>query len=312
MNITMLHDLDTGFLAATLKPAFEALGHKCTVMQTIKTYLETDTPHIDHLMSEMEDKDIHALKDVFKETDMFILRSITDNSLKAIGIIPFITPHNTIWRVHGSEIRLRNVPYSLRTWRINWHNKEPIIVGPRDPSLRPLYRGNVVTQIERPCAFDTFPRKKQHETGYVLHSPTRPDKKGTQELLDAFDDKGSIPLYIMSGASRKQVLKAKAGASYFIDYLGGWVAGPYGMNTVEAWYYRIPVFSLCKPADMVVCPELSSMIHTFKDTNDLKHIIRAYTPDKKQLNNARKYALHTHDPMRIAQQYVNLGKELAE
>ena len=42
MKIVMMHDLDTGFLAATLKPAFEKLGHDCVVMQTLKTYLEKD------------------------------------------------------------------------------------------------------------------------------------------------------------------------------------------------------------------------------------------------------------------------------
>jgi len=310
MNITMLHDLDTGFLAATLKPAFEALGHKCTVMQTIKTYLETDTPHVDHLMSEMEDKDIHALKDVFKETDMFILRSITDNSLKAIGVIPFITPHNTIWRVHGSELRLRNVPYSLRTWRINWHNKEPIIVGPRDPSLIPLYRGNVITHIERPCAFNTFPKRRRNKKQpFALTTPTNIERKGTQSLLDNW--KSKIPLHVVHGTSRKEALKTKAQASYYIDNIGKYKHGPYGMNSVEAWYYRIPVFSQYSYIDEVLEPRLSELI-TWCDTVTVQSEVELHIKDKKQLNYARTYALHTHDPLTIAQQYINLSKEIEQ
>ena len=106
MNITMLHDIDTGFLAATLKPAFEALGHKCTILQTITTYLESDTSHIDHLLTEMQDEDTNLLKKIFKDTDLFMLRSISDMTLKLTGIIPFITPHNTIWRVPVSYTHL--------------------------------------------------------------------------------------------------------------------------------------------------------------------------------------------------------------
>ena len=307
MNITMLHDLDTGFLAATLKPAFERLGHKCTVMQTLITHLEANPTHIDHLMGDMSNKDIHALKQTFKDTDLFILRTLSDVTLKHSGILPYITKDNTIWRVHGSELRDRNIPYTLKTWRINWYNKEPVIVGPRDPSLIPLYKGNVITQIERPCAFDTFPKRRRNKKEpYVLHTPTRPDKKGTNELLERFRlCEGTIPLRILSGISRDECLKWKAGASYFIDYLGSYIHGPYGMNSVEAWYYRIPVFGIYKPMDVVMCPELPDLVH-YAEEHYVQHNIHHYEPDKKQLNNAHKYALRTHDPMRIAKQYTKV------
>ena len=308
MNITMLHDLDTGFLASTLKPAFEQLGHNVTVLQTLTTYLEEPASHIDILLKDLEDTS--SLIPIFKDTDLFILRTVTDTTLRLTGALPYINQHNTIWRVHGSELRDRNVPYSLRTWQLNWHNKEPIIVGPRDPSLIPLYRGNVITTIERPCAFDIFPKKRIKDI-YALHTPTRPEKKGTDELLQLFTKEGTIPLHIISGMPRADILKWKAGASYFIDYLGSYNQGPYGMNSVEAWYYKIPVFSQYKPSDVVMCPQLPQLIHSF-DTKDLQSSILSYTKDNKQLTKARNYALETHDPLLIAQQYINLAQHIKE
>ena len=302
MNITMLHDLDTGFMAATLKPAFEALGHTCTIVQTLTTYLESDTSHIDYLLTEMED--IEPLKEIFRDTDLFILRSITDFSLKGTGVLPYITPHNTIWRVHGSELRDRNMPYSLRTWRINWYNKEPIIVGPADSTLLPLYRENTITSIERPCAFDTFPkRRRNNKEPFALTTPTNPSKKGTQELIDHWNSK--IPLHVISGVSRTEALKWKSQASYFIDSMGTYKHAPYNMNSVEAWYYRIPVFSKYEPIDEALCPELPSLVHKAEE-HYVQHNIEHYEPDKKQLNNARTYALRTHDPVTIADQYTKV------
>ena len=307
MNITMLHDLDTGFMAATLKPAFEALGHTCTIVQTLTTYLESDTSHIDHLLTETED--LEPLKEVFKETDLFILRAITDITLKGIGVLPYITPHNTIYKIHGSELRDRNIPYSLRTWRINWYNKEPLVCGCRDPSLFSLYRKNSMQHIERPCAFDTFPKRRRNKkTPFALHTPTNIPKKGTQLLTDTW--KSHIPLHIVSGVSRTDALKMKTQASYYIDNLGPF-SGMYCMNSVEAWYYRIPVFSRYSNMDMAVCPELPDLVHNTTEKT-IQNDIENYEPDKKQLNNARKYALHTHDPKRIAQQYINLAKEIIQ
>jgi len=307
MNITMLHDLDTGFLAATLKPAFEQLGHKCTVLQTLITHLEGDPTHIDHLMCEKSNEEIHALKQVFKDTDLFILRTLSDVTLKYSGVLPYVTKDNTIWRVHGSELRERNVPYTLKTWRINWYNKEPVIVGPRDPSLIPLYRGNVITQIERPCAFDTFPKRRRNKKEpFALTTPTNLERKGTQKLIDNW--KSEIPLQVIHGVSRQEALKYKSQASYYIDNIGSYKHGPYGMNSVEAWYYRIPVFSNYSYIDEAIVPELPDMIQ-WVDRIFLKSELDLYILDNKQLNYARKYALHTHDPIRIAKQYMKVIKQ---
>jgi len=305
MNITMLHDLDTGFLASTLKPAFQALGHTCTVCQTMTTYLDPEGKHVDYLLKDITEDMHKQIIQVFKETDLFIIRSITDSTLHIIGVLPYLNKHNTIYRVHGSELREKNVPYSLRTWRINWHNKEPIIVAPRDPSLFPLYRKNTITHIERPCAFDTFPKKHLTNDIYALHTPTNPNKKGTYELIDKFNEQGTIQLRIVHGAPRQEILNLKAGASYFIDYLGSYEHGPYGMNSVEAWFYKIPVFSVHKPIDYVLVPELHNLVHN-SSLDTIQDNILHYTPDRKQLSFAKQYALTTHSPSTIASQYIAL------
>lgn len=304
MNITMLHDLDTGFLSSTLKPAFQALGHNCTVIQTITTYLEEPATHIDYLLSEMENEEIHALTKIFKETDFFIIRSVTDFTLKHSGILPFLNQNNTIFKVHGSELRERNVPYSLKTWRINWHNKEPLLVGPRDPSLFPLYRENTITHIERPCAFDIFPRKRlDKQQPFALTTPTNIERKGTQALIDNW--KSTIPLKVLHGVSRKEALKHKSQASYYIDNIGSYKHGPYGMNSVEAWFYRIPVFSNWSAMDVVIEPQLEKLIH-HACPNTIQPMIENHIPDTKQLNYTRNYAIRVHDPLTIALQYILL------
>ena len=308
MNITMLHDLDTGFLASTLKPAFEALGHTCTVIQTVITYLEEPATHIDHLLSTMKDDDIAALTAIYKETDLFIIRSVTDFTLRACGVLPYITRENTIFRVHGSDLREKNIPYSMRTWKIDWHGKEPLLVGPRDSSLMPLYRTHTLTHIERPCNFPIFPRKRIKDI-YALHTPTNLLRKGTQELLDTFSKEGTIQLHILSGIPRTEALRLKAGASFFIDFLGTYPNSPYGMNSVEAWFYKIPVFSTYHPIDEVLVPELPTLVHNL-DITTLQREITHYEPDRKALTYAYKYAITTHDPSRIAHQYIALCKAL--
>ena len=304
MNITMLHDLDTGFLAATLKPAFQAQGHTCTVIQTITTYLEEPATHIDYQLNQMTDEQILALKDIYKETDLFIIRSVTDLTLRLSGILPYINQHNTLFKVHGSELRERNVPYSLRTWRINWHNKEPLVVAPRDSSLVPLYRKNTITHIERPCAFNTFPKKRTNkEQPFALTTPTNIERKGTQSLLDTW--KSTIPLQVLHGAPRTEVLKLKSQASFYIDNIGSYKHGPYGMNSVEAFFFKIPVFSTYNPIDTAVCPQLPSLIHNTTN-NTIQEDIESYTIDRKQLNYAYSYALSMHNPLTIASQYIAL------
>ena len=304
MNITMFHDLDTGFLSATLKPAFQALGHTCTVIQTLTTYLEEPATHIDYQLNTMTDEAIAQLTTIYKETDLFIIRSVTDLTLRLSGILPYLNKHNTIFKVHGSELRERNVPYSLRTWRINWHNKEPLLCGPRDPSLFPLYHKNTITHIERPCAFDTFPRKNTNkEQPFALTSPTNIERKGTQSLIDNW--KSHIPLQVLHGVSRIEALKMKAQASYYIDNIGSYKHGPYGMNSVEAWFYKIPVFSNYNPIDEVIVPELSELVYNTKDSNMWMHLEDlVHRPER--LNHAYKYALHTHSPHTIALQYIGI------
>ena len=304
MNITMIHDLDTGFLAATLKPAFEKLGHTCTNVQTVTTYLDGDAPHIDYLMSAMSNQEILDLKHVFKETDMFIIRSVTDLALKACGALPYITPDNSVYRVHGSELREKGVPYTLKTWRIDWYKKEPIVIAPRDHSLMPLLRGRVITDIERPCAFDTFPkRRRDKKRPFALTSPTNIEKKGTQYLLDNW--KSPIPLQVIHGKPRSEVLDYKRKCSYYIDNIGEYAHGPYCMNAVEAWYYRVPVFQRIHHLDLALCPEVERLLH-HSTYDTIQANVENHEHDKKELNFARKYALHTHDPIRIAKQYTKV------
>jgi len=305
MNITMLHDLDTGFLASTLKPAFQQLGHQCTVIQTLTTYLEEPATHIDHLLKNYNESMHKELQHVFKETDYFILRSINDYTLHTTGVLPYINQHNTVFKVHGSELREKQVPYTLRTWRTNWHNKEPILLAPRDPSLYPYYRNNTYTHIERPCNFSIFPKKKQIQPPYAITCPTNLEKKGMEWITNKVPNWNiPIPLQAIHGVQRHHALEAKSGASYYIDNIGSYQHGPYGMNSVEAWFYKIPVFSNYSHIDEAIEPRIKELIiHSTKDT--LQQNIISYQEDKKQLHNAYSYALSTHNPLSIASQYIH-------
>jgi len=309
MKIVFLHDLDTGFMAATLKPAFQALGHKVTVLQTVQTYLESNIDHVDVLLSDKPD--LKAIAMILKDTDFFILRSVTDITLRLLNMTKYANHKNTIYKVHGSELRENNIPYSLLTYRTIWSKHPLTVCGPRDPSLvSGNYRQGVITHIERPCDFSLIPRKRIKDI-YALHTPTNMQRKGTQRLLDRFTDKGDIQLRILSGISRKTVLKAKAGASFFIDHLGSYPHGPYGMNSVEAWYLRVPVFSNIRPIDRVFCPQITQLNKPF-NIDTLHNDITNFEPDKNQLNYAHNYAKRVHDPLTIAQQYIALANHLKE
>ena len=312
MNITFIHDLDTGFMASTLKPAFKALGHECTVIQMWSSWLEPNTDHIDY---DISDTDINTLERVqslqqeYKETDLFIIR-LHDETLKALGVVPYLNEHNTVFRLHGHDLLYQNRPYSLKTWRINWYNKEPFIATYNDPT----FIGKTPTRtvfIERPINLDIIPKRKRSKKRFALTSPSGMIKKGAQELLETWKE-GPIPLTIVSQTDRTEALELKSRCSYLIDNLNPtYHGGPYGMNSVEAWLMRIPVFSMYSLMSEVVCPELPSLVtHVTLDT--VQDTINSYTPDRKRLNNARKYALHTHDPVRIAQQYINLAKVIEQ
>ncbi len=308
MNITFFHDLDTGFLAATLKPAFQALGHTCIIMQTHPTYLEKDST--DHIDIRLGDKpDLIQIEQIFKDTDLFIIRAWNDWPLQTFGISKYANKTNAIFKVHGSELREQGVPYTLKTWRIDWHKREPILCGNRDPSLFPFYRQNTITQIERPAPFSIYPKKHAEHPPFAIHTPTSTMKKGTQLLIDRWKSE-RIPLKILGGLTHHDILAEKAQASFYIDRMGDYYHGPYGMNSVEAWALKIPVFSQVSPIDTVIVPDLPNLIHTCT-IDTVQHSIEDYTTDTKQIDYAFRYAKKTHDPVVIAQQYLNLYSSIS-
>jgi len=310
MNITMLHDLDTGFLAATLKPVFEQLGHRCRILQTTTTYLEDfNTSQIDEDLSKIaNEEDMKRVYAILKDTDLFIIRAWNDLPFQLLNVSTYANKHNTIFRVHGSDLRENNIPYCLKLWRIDWHGREPVLVGPRDATLISKYRGNTYTCIERPIDLSLIPKHRPTEPPFAITTPTSIQRKGS-ELLTGLSNRLSLPLKIVSGVSRKEALAEKAKASYYIDRVGPYSHGPYGMNSVEAFLMRIPVFSQYDPIDTVLCPELPQLIHNIT-IDTIQDVLHNYVEDRKQLNYACNYARTTHDPLRIAKQYLALAEAI--
>ena len=311
MRITFVHDMDTGFLARTLKQPLEALGHEVKIVQTLITQIEEgDNSHIDiwtgGIKTEEEYKAVH---EVFKETDFFIIRCISDEALRVLRVFEQAHMGNAIYKVHGSELRELGHPYTLRAWRTL--AKPLLVCGARDPSLMPLYRGTTITHIERPCDFDIFPKRRKEQPPFAIHTPTNLLKKGTDLLEKRW--KSKIPLEIMSKLPRKQVLARKARASYLIDNINDlWYHGPYGMNAVEAWYYKIPVFStISNPLAQALVPELEYLIiHSTIDS--VQSNVENYVEDKHRMRKCKEYALRTHDKHIIAKQYHNIMRYILE
>jgi len=311
MKIIMLSDLDTGGLAAILKPAFQKLGHDVTVMQTVKTYLDGEGEHIDFLMGQMPNEDFPLLEDEFKEADLFIIRTVTDFTLKATKVLGYLNKHNTIYRIHGSELRENRVPYTMRTWMINWFGNEPVVVGPRDPSLFKYYEGNVITHIERPMNIELLKTIEVRERGiHAVTTPTNMYRKGADLLIEKWKNK-KVSLQVLSGVSREEALEAKAGASYYVDRVGEYEHGPYGVNSIEAWFLRVPVFSQYSDMDVVVCPELPKLVN-YVNIDNIEKVINKYKRDDIALDFAYEYAMNTHHPLIIAQQYIALAKAIQE
>lgn len=308
MKICMLHELDTGFMAATLKPAFEELGHDCVVMQGWSSHLENDTEHVDYMLSDMTFEDQPLIEDEFKDTDFFIIRA-GDVILQDSGILPYLNKNNMIYRLHGHDLTALGRPYSLRAWRIDWHGNEPTVVTYNDPTFHSHYK-SIPVYIERPINLDIIPKKKKTTNKFALSSPTSMQKKGGKLLMNTWN-KGDIELKIISNATRDKVLELKSKASYCIDNLDEeYKGGPYGMNTVEAWIIGIPAFSRYTDMSLCVCPELNKLVHN-TTLSTVQADIEDYVYDKKTINYAKQYAINTHSPINIATQYISLYKHIS-
>jgi hypothetical protein len=309
MNITFFHELDTGFMAATLKPAFEELGHKCTIMQGWQTNLESNTLRVDYLLKDMDSRDIPTLTEEYKETDLFILRA-GDALLQDAGILSYITKHNSIYRLHGHDITFLGRPYRLRAWRVNWHNNEPQVVTYPDHTFLEHFKTPPI-YIERPIDLTIIPRSRKHKEVFALSTPTNMEKKGANALAETWKTK-DIPLKILSAFERDKALALKAQCTYFIDNVSNtYHGGPYGMNSVEAWLLQKPVFSRYSCVSSAICPELPKLINHVT-INNVQDTIENFEIDRKQLSYAKNYALRVHDPLVIAQQYIDLARYLKE
>jgi len=256
----------------------------------------------------MPREDNTKLIEHFKDTDLFILRA-GDALLHDSGALPFITQHNSIYRLHGHDLTFLGRPYALKAWRINWHNKQPQIVTYPDPTFLPHFKTPPI-YIERPIDLSIIP-KKRAANGHALTTPSSMEKKGGDLLLKHWKTK-NIKLDIVSCMDRATALNAKAKCSYFIDNVNdAFKGGPYGMNSVEAFLLNKPVFSQYTHISSAVCPALSKLVHHVTIQN-VQDTIESFIPDKQQLRYAKQYALRVHDPLTIAQQYIALAQHLME
>jgi hypothetical protein len=313
LKITMIHELDIGFFAATMRKEFERMGHEVCVIQGYKSYLDDETPKIDYLINEMDKLPLAKVQHEFAETDFFILRFLSDTTIKTLGIPKFAGMNNSIYKVHGTELRQRNIPYGLLAWHLEWYHNEPTVCGPRDWSLKDFYKSGVVTHIERPLDFSIIPKRVQ-DFPHAMSSPTNTYKKGTELLAEAWKNCPSeFPLQVVTGVTRKQCLAEKAKASLYIDRLGTYEHGPYGMNSAEAWHMKIPVFSQYRNWDVAFCadlPELVTNVNEFTLVENVKDFIENPKSYRKQTDYAYKYVKQVHDPKIIARQYIALAEEI--
>lgn len=310
----MIHEFDVGFFAATMRKAFENLGHEVCVVQGYKTYLEEE-PNIDYLLDDPNGVSMDDVERELESTDFFILRFLSDVALKSIGVPKYAGARNAIYKVHGSEARDRNIPYRLSTWHLEWYHNEPTVCGPRDWSLKDIFQSGVITHIERPLDFDLIPRRKIN-VPHAITTPTNIYKKGTELLMEAWKHcPKEFPLKVIQGVSRTECLAEKAKASLYVDRLGTYEHGPYGMNSAEAWYMKMPVFSQFRPWDNVFCAELPKLVTNvdkFTIVDMVKKFLEDPKPFKKRAEYAYKYVKRVHDPKTIARQYIALAEELTK
>jgi len=309
----MIHELDVGFFASTMRKTFEDLGHEVCVIQGYKTYLEEETK-IDYLLSDENGISLTDLEKSLQSTDFFILRFLSDHSIKALNLSNYTNASNCIYKVHGSEMRENHIPYSLLTWHLEWYHNQPTVCGPRDWSLKDIYQSGAVTHIERPLDFDLIP-KKVDDIPHAITTPTNTYKKGTDELIEAWQHcPEELPLKVVAGVSRRECLEEKSKASLYIDRLGNYEHGPYGMNSAEAWLMKIPVFSQIRKWDNVFCaelPELVTHVDKFTIVEQVKDFVANPNSYKKQIEYANRYVKRVHNPETIARQYIALAEELA-
>ena len=313
MKIALIHEQDIGFFASTMRKQWERMGHEVVVIQGYRSQID-DNAKVDYLLAEegnLMPENVAKIKKELSETDFFILRFIGDELINYLKLQNYIDNRNSIYKVHGSELRERGLPWSLQVWNLDLYHKEPIVVGCYDWSLIDKYKGPHITCIERPLDFEIMPRKYKPEEPYVIHTPTGRYKKGTDELIPYLEG-ARLPYKIVENTPRNECLKIRAGSMLSIDQFGeGYVQqyGPYGMNTVESWYMSIPVIGARRVWDYVFHPEVRAF-HIPVDKYNIAQVLADFKEDPKPFEK-NKYVKRAHNPTMIAQQYLDLYEEIS-
>jgi hypothetical protein len=86
------------------------------------------------------------------------------------------------------------------------------------------------------------------EPGLICHAPTNRAQKGTDAVINALDGLPGIRLEIVERLPWRECLTRKARAWLYIDQVGPYAVG-YGVNSLEAWAYGMPV--ICGAAEHI-------------------------------------------------------------
>lgn len=138
-----------------------------------------------------------------------------------VGDVPEVTQHcGSYYRAHHARV---NAEDARRGFALRFLSPDSLRFAPNDPRVRPIinsHRG----LLPLPMGL--------HDPVTVAHSPSTRAKKGTDEVLRAFDDL-PMRLELIEGVSHSECLRRRAACSVFVDQLAPTIGG-YGQSAVEA------------------------------------------------------------------------------
>lgn len=146
----------------------------------------------------------------------------------------------------------------------------------------------------------------------VVHSPSRPELKGTDAVLAAIEQlraKHDFEFGLLHQVAHGEAMATVQGCDIFLDQF---VLGGYGLASIEAMAFGKPVICYIKdttdyPDDLPVVNATQESLPAVLDS------LLADAPRRQQLGRAgRTYVERHHDARQIARQLVGIYEELIE
>ena len=144
----------------------------------------------------------------------------------------------------------------------------------------------------------------------VVHAPTGRNKKGTNIVLQAFENINNVELDIIEGIDWDKCIDRKSKASILIDQVGKEAIG-YGCNSLEAWALGMTVISdASDDRCQMIIEEVGYLpFYRVRNADELEKAIEFFKDENNRNEWAatgKKYIEEWHDPQTVTDNFISL------